>query len=499
MNLLTDNWIPVQKQGIFEHISLKRLLCKDDDWQLSLSRDDMELAALQLIVCLVQVVFMPEDEDDLLYAWEKPMAEGEYEKGAKHYMECFDLLHEKYPFMQYADVKPQLKQKNWSSLQKLFVGLPEVSSNSPTSNAFFNTVNEIKTVSQSEAAIALFQQATNGFGLGGRFFSVGLKGSMSLTTLIIDQNLRESIWVNILSRKFISNIAPQMLKAKNSDPVWINSPHKSYSDEKSHDIGLARGLFWQPAKVKLEISGDQLVTGFYKETGLCKIKGFWLHPHTPFDLSKLNSTNAKDKPYLSARNDLPLWGQMLSFFYSQKEISPTEREGVSSALVVQQFRKVWLGTPLNLAVGGYVKGKTAENLAGRRHEIFNLSSGWEDQASEMKGLVKFGVKAFEVLDDALSLFGFLAIEHEKKRRKEATFKKGLRKKGKSIYFKNSEPVMHSILREIKLSDREYYKKEFANLARGVFEQVLHPFEHDPKLLKAIVRSRVGLNKNLKEI
>ena len=250
------------------------------------------------------------------------------------------------------------------------------------------------------------------------------------------------------------------------------------------------------AKVKLEISGDQLATGFFKETGLCKIKGFWLHPHTPFDLSKLNSTNEKDKPYLSAKNDLPLWEQMLSFFYSQKEISPTEQEGASQALVVQQFRKVWLGQPLRLAVGGYVKGKTTESLAGRRHEIFSLASGWENQAPEMIALVKFGVKAFEALDDALSLFGFLAIEHGEKRRKEANLKKVLRKKGKSIYFKNSEPVMHTILREVRVSDLDYYKKEFANLARGVFEQVIHPYEHDPKLLKAIVRSRVALNKNL---
>lgn len=35
-NLLTENWIPVQQQGKFETISLKRLLCKDEDWQICL-------------------------------------------------------------------------------------------------------------------------------------------------------------------------------------------------------------------------------------------------------------------------------------------------------------------------------------------------------------------------------------------------------------------------------------------------------------------------------
>ena len=77
MNLLIDQWIPVILNGEFQRLSLKQLLCdqKEQDWQLSCFRDDMELAALQLLVCLVQVVFMPEDAKMLKRRWAEPMSE----------------------------------------------------------------------------------------------------------------------------------------------------------------------------------------------------------------------------------------------------------------------------------------------------------------------------------------------------------------------------------------------------------------------------------------
>lgn len=499
MNLLIDDWIPVQQTGNFRYIGLKRLLCREEDWQLSLPRDDMELAALQLIVCLAQVVFMPDNEKFLREAWGSPMRDEIYDKDVQLYLEWFDLLHEKYPFMQDASVLPGPRKSNWSSPQKLFVGLPEQTSSSPTSNAFFNTTNEILKVPLSEAAIALFQQATNGFSLGGATFSVGLKGSMPLTTLIMGQSLRKSIWQNVLCRTFLQENAPQLQNADIQEPVWVVAAHSKQRQETSVNIGLMRGLFWQPAKVKLEIDQSHNVTGFFKTPGTCKIKGCWQHPHTPFDLSKLNSTNEKDNPYLSARNDLPLWEQMLSFFYSQSEIAPTEQEGVSHALVVKQFRRVWIGATLSLAVGGYVKGKSAESLAGRRHEIFSTSSGWEKQTASIKSLISTGINAFKALNGAVNQFGTIAIERRKERRKETKFKAHLKAKSKASFYKNSEPIVHSIMRQVKYDDLEYCKMLFANLAKSVFDQIVFPYEHDPVMLSAAAESRASLQRSLKRI
>ena len=43
MNLLIDNWIPIQHQGVFKQISLKELLTQNEPWQVSLPRDDMDI------------------------------------------------------------------------------------------------------------------------------------------------------------------------------------------------------------------------------------------------------------------------------------------------------------------------------------------------------------------------------------------------------------------------------------------------------------------------
>lgn len=511
MNLLTDDWVPVQEREEFQYISLKRLLCEEKEWQLSCHRDDMELATLQLAVCLTQVVFMPEDEPALRCAWEKPMDEREYDQCIEKYLDWFDLLHPKTPFMQKTDIEAHSKMKNWASLQKLFIGLPEVSSSSASSNAFFNRTDEIKSCHLADAAVAMFQQATNGFSLGGSAFSVGLKGSMPLTTLINHSSLRKSIWSNILSKNFLGN-RRQLLKEEDR-PTWVIPPKKN---EYAHEIGLLRGLFWQPAKMKLVVDGNNSVTGFLKEAGLTHTKGFWQHPHTPFNISLQNSNDPKKNPFLSARRDMPLWEQMMSFFYLHRDFSPVGDDGSSCALVVQQYKEIWR-KGINLSVGGYVKGKSAESLAGRKHEFFNLSSGWKEQVAEIHQIISLGLKAQSILNHAVNEFGQIAIEEKvisvkdvekiisgkdnKKGfgKKENRFKKELKKRAKHEYFNNSEHLVHSIFRRLNMSHLAYYKEEFSSLAKEVFEKLISPYEHIVKMQPAMINSRVLLNGRLKKM
>ena len=501
MNLLIDNWMPVSLTNESQRISLKQLLCgkQDQDWQIAALRDDMDLAALQLMVSLVQVVLMPEDAKALEKHWFEPMSEADYEQAIQPFINWFDLLHPETPFMQTASVTPEKGNKNWASLQKLFVGLPEKTSTSQSSNGFFNTPDEIQAIHLGDAAIALFQQATNGFSLGGAAFSVGLKGSMPLTTLVLSDNLRKSIWTNVLSRAFLMENAPELLNAKVQQPTWVIAPHSSRQEQAPH-IGLLRGLFWQPAKIKLEVKNG-LATGFFKNTGLCSVAGFWQHPHTPINMLRLHTGNAKEKPFLSARNDLPLWGQMLSFFYTQKQLKIVEaqQEGTSCALVVQQYQdsNTWGRYDIKLAVGGYVKGGSAESLAGRKHETYSLATDWENKSADILHLINIGLDIYYKLNEAMNEFARIAIDKGKLKAKESGFKKAVKGKAKQAYLDNSESVMHSILRKLVWDDIASYQKQFADLAQTVFEQIMATYEHEPKMLEAIIESRALLNNKLK--
>ncbi|ATG89555.1 type I-E CRISPR-associated protein Cse1/CasA [Methylomonas koyamae] len=502
MNLLIDDWIPVEIAGIQQRISLQTLLCDDPDCSIKTFRDDMDLATLQLLVCLVQVVFMPDDKRSLKHRWQTPLTVSEYQDGIAGYLDWFDLLHPKTPFMQTASVMPEKGDKNWASLQKLFMGLPEKTSSSPTSSAFFDTPDEITVIPMGDAAIALFQQATNGFSLGGVGYSVGLKGSMPLTTLVVSESLRKSIWCNVLSREFLEPLG--ILDAPLQEPTWVTPPHSRFTEEQAHHIGLARGLFWQPAKVKLALCNG-LVTGFYKEAGTCTVKGYWQHPHTPIDILRLQANDPKEKPYLSGQGNQPLWGQMLSYFYSAENIKTLDinRGGYSRALVVQQYQALWRGGGIKLAVGGYIKGGSTESLAGRKHELYSFSSGWDAKISEIDCLVKIGLNTQQKLDTAIRKFADLAETTFKDRRdnkpkqqtgKEGHFRKNLRNKAKQQYFDNSETIMHSILRNLVFDDLAEYQKRFSQLAEDVFEQVISPYEHEDKMLEPVLISRQYLGK-----
>jgi CRISPR system Cascade subunit CasA len=504
MNLLTNNWIPVELDNTLQRISLQQILCDDKDYKIKTFRDDMELATLQLLVSIVQVVFIPKNKKSLKIQWLKAMTEKDYQQGIEPYLNWFDLLHLETPFMQTATVQPEKNKKNWSSLQKLFVGLPEKTSSSPTSNGFFDTTEELLSVHLGDAAIALFQQATNGFSLGGVGYSVGLKGSMPLTTLIVSDTLRKSLWSNVLSCEFLTQ-KTGILTASLQDPTWIIQPHTKIADENAHHIGLARGLFWQSAQVKLELCHGKAI-GFYKKTGTCTVKGFWLHPHTPIDTTRFTAQNPKENPYLSARGDFPLWGQMLSFFYADSQLKAIDvkREGASNALVVQQYNDVWK-KGIKLAVGGYVKGGSTESLAGRKHELYSLSTDWEHKAPEIDRLIAIGVKTQQQLNTAVAEFADLAQTKFEDRRKgkkkqssgkEAHFRKNLRLKAKQTYFNNSETIMHSVLKNIVYEDYAHYQQQFSKLAKQVFEQIVSPYEHEDKMLELVLKSRAYLNKML---
>ena len=488
MNLLTDEWIPVKLNNEFKRISLETLLCNDKEWEISCFRDDMELATIQLLVCIVQVCFMPKDKNELKQRIDCPLNSEEYEKGIATYLEWFDLFHEKWPFMQRSDVFPNKKNNNFTSLHKLFVGLPEKSSSSPSSNAHWNRTDEIETSTPGDTAIALFQQSTNGFSLGGAPFSVGLKGSMPLTTLIIGKTLRHTIWVNILSENFINERAFFIPKGLINEPTWVTFPVNR--NEHAHKISLLRGLFCQPSKIKLKHDFKNIF-GFYTQPGPCTIIDYWYHPHTPVDNVRLSNNNPNEKPFFSLRGSEPLWSQMLGFFYSQTDYG--QGIGTSCALNVQQYKNYRLGKRMKLAMGGYIKGGSTESLAYRKHEIFDLSEGWEERYSEMKLLIDIGREYQKILNSAI----FICCKNTFGT--GSNFEKELKQVAKNSYYRDSEAMFHSYLRETEWGDPDKLKKQLTKLVRKTYEETILSLNSDLKYMRGIIEGRKFLNFKIKDI
>ena len=488
MNLLIDDWIPVEDHDEKNRISLKKLLTTNEDWVLSSFRDDMELATIQLLVSLVQVCFMPKDKKELEKRLNKSLTVMEYEKGIEPYKDWFDLYHREFPFMQSADVQPKKDNKNFTSLQKLFVGLPEKTSSSPSSNAFFNRVDEIETAHWGDVAVALFQQATNGFSLGGSAFSVGLKGSMPVTTLVLGDSLKKTVWLNILTDEFWRQNSI-VSKTIVNEPTWVK---EVIEKENTVNIGLPRGLFWQPAKMKLKIINN-VISGFYTEPELCNTVGFWLHPHTPIDIIRLQNNNPKEKPYQSIQWGKPIWSQMMSFFYTSDKYK--KKEGTSSAIVVQQFQKYFNNNELHLAIGGYIKGGSAEILACRKHETFSLAQGWEEQASEMEYLIDVGNRFEQALYDATKKCCKIGMPIDKK---EHYYNK-IVNYSKEEFYKNSEPIFHSILKKADWNDVVFFIESLKKLIVDIYKEATQTMSNDVKYFHGVIEGEKLLHKKIKEI
>lgn len=486
-NLLTENWIPVQNQEHFENISLKHLLCKHENWQICLSRDDMEMAALQLVVCIVQVVFMPDDEDSLLDSYSELMDEDDYDKRILPFIEWFDLLHPKHPFMQVADVKAT----KIKSPQSLLTGLPEKTSTSASSHNFFNDIDDVVQLDLNIATIALFNRALNSPSEGGGFKG-SLRGGAPATTLISSDSLRQTIWSNILTKETVQTHYPNFESIPKKDlPTWID-PIVPKSEFYSYQIGFRRGLFWQPAKIKLVIDNNR-ITGIVSEKMVYKLKdepeNRWLHPHSPkrWTLGK----DIRKETYLSFTNTAPAWTQLTNILIKED----MDKEGHEPALVVIQYRDIFRGRQLQLIIGGYRNNQA--KIEQRRHELVSISKGWDSKNGQEN--IKYLI--------ALSL----SYKNELRNKLYGLAKKiggergvvGLSDKGQDLFYQQSESLIHSYISQMDWqrsdSNITIFKNSLNILCKNIFDQLVLPYEHDPKFLSFIVVSRYRLISSLKKL
>lgn len=288
MNLLEDPWIPVRANhgvGTFQLLTYRALLCEPgQSWQISLPRDDLELACLQLLVCMTQVMFLPEDDAALRSHIAQPLLPQEFDAGVSPCRDWFDLDHPTQPFMQTRGVRAD----KYTPIQKLLIGLPE-----GNNHAFFNEVGEIGKISAPLAAIALFNQAANANSMGGGFKG-NLRGGTNpyltpVNIFVAGRDVRETIWKNVLTESRVRANLPGWQRWSDTDlPTWVKP---IAPDEPATAIGLCRGLFWQPARLELTPGGKpgscdvldcyqgQVYRSFKKEQFRFSVTGLWSHPH----------------------------------------------------------------------------------------------------------------------------------------------------------------------------------------------------------------------------
>jgi CRISPR system Cascade subunit CasA len=498
VNLLFDPWIPVRADGgtgAFRLLTYRQLLCEPGSWQVSLPRDDLELACMQLLVCMTQVMFLPADDATLRKRLDAPLPPEDFAAGIAPCRDWFDLDHRTQPFMQSRGVKAAED----TPIQKLLVGLPE-----GNNHAFFNEAGEVRKLSGPMAAIALFNQASNAPSFGGGFKG-SLRGGGPITTFVAGHDLRETVWRNVLTRSRIQERQIGMPGLAVDQPTWVK-PIKEKETIRWNEISLARGLFWQPARVELvradapapcDVLGGEagpVYTGFRKEKFNFTVEGLWPHPHGAMTAS--TKKGALEWKFAAFTTTAPAWTLLSEFVVPQSVNAPAAKEGCVPAGPVSQASELGAGR-LELLVGGYRTNQAS--VAERRHELMSLAQGWADDKGRLKQLVDIGIEAKKALRGKL----YFAVQGSKD--------KGLKGIGAAIhdtaekqFYARTESLIHEVFsnattfKEWK-SAKAGFTDQLAGHCRAIFQELTDPYAMKPELIPVIAWARRSLNADLAKL
>ena len=501
MNLLKDPWIPVRTDGgtgTFRLLTYHQLLCETGNWQVSLPRDDMELACVQLLVCMTQLMFLPEDDKVLRGRIARPLSPKDFALGVKSCQDWFDLDHTTYPFMQSRGVNGKL-----TTLQKLLPGLPEQTSTAPSAHCFFNEVTEVRRIGGTVAAIALFNLASNSPSFGGGFKG-SLRGGAPITTLLCGKDLRDTVWRNVLTRPRLEErqiVTPGFPK---DQPTWV-MPVQEKAVIRWNEIGLLRGLFWQPARVELvkaerlapcDVLGGEAVhgyAGFRCEKFSFSVEGVWPHPHGAMTM---NLTRDPPKKFASFTTIAPAW-TLLSEFVVPRDINDRgAKEGSLPAGPITQADQLSEGD-LHLLIGGYRTNQAS--VLERRHELMSLAQGWRDDKERLPKLVRIGKEAKKALRGKL----YFAVKGNKDRGLKG-IGVAIHETAENLFYARTENLIHETFsNELTWKEWSVARSAFANKiaehCRAIFKELTDSYAMKPELIPIIAWARRSLNNDLTKL
>ncbi|WP_111638053.1 type I-E CRISPR-associated protein Cse1/CasA [Marinomonas shanghaiensis] len=495
MDLLRHDWVPVRPLagGEPEKITLQQLLCEQMKWTLCLPRDDMEMAALQLLICLVQVTWPPKDNGEFLTRARNVLNESDFQQGVDKWEETFCLDHPKHPFMQVKGVTA----KEPTGMDKLMAGLTGA-----TNCTFVNEPNQAENLCTGCAAIALFNQANNAPSFGGGFKS-GLRGGSPVTTLVKGNDLRTTVWLNILTEEHLDRSVPDWRELKGQQPTW-QQPIVAGEKILAAKIGLLRGLFWQPDHIELcppvgegqcstcGVYSHQRYNGFLKAKFNFTVEGIWPHPHSPRILQI--KKGQQEEKFLAFTTSAPSWTQ-ISRMLVAKQVDKGQ-EGHKIATVLQQIQQVWPGNRLHLIVGGYRNNQAS--ILERRHEVLSFNQGWEKHPDTILSVVQIGLSYKTALRKALFLFAEGVRNSEIKGAGVA-----VQEVAEQQFYRQSDPIITGLLASLEFNQSEqllsYLRQQLREICLQLFQQATAPYYHHPKLIAAMAIARRNLHKSLSEL
>lgn len=308
-NLLREQWLPVQrKSGKEEFIAPHEITSQlEDDPIITIRtpRPDLDAAALQFLIALLQTTIAPEDGDQWHDLHETPPSPATLHAAFETIIGAFNLNGDGPRFMQpMEDIGGSV-----CPITDLWINSPGDNTRKKNSDFFIKRTEE--PMSPAAAALSLFSMQTNAYG-GGPGYRTSVRGGGPLTTLVLGDTLWDTLWNNVLLAEEVSGKASGVDAAifPWCGPTRQSNAKKGGVDTRPEDVHLLQVYWSMPWLIKLQENP-------YTDLGQCGLYtthsaryqtfeksnygtnyiGPWKHPLTPYRYQ----TKAKQLEFISQK------------------------------------------------------------------------------------------------------------------------------------------------------------------------------------------------------
>ncbi|MDX1998410.1 MAG: type I-E CRISPR-associated protein Cse1/CasA [Thermoanaerobaculia bacterium] len=301
MNLLTDPWLTVRRRsGRIERIAPWQVtddFAADSVVALATPRADLDAAAAQLLIGLLQVAMPPEDDRSWGRRFTTPPTADELRTAFAPFAPYFELDGEGPRFLQDLTLLSEPDFSRWA-LEDLVLD-----SGLSTPQDLFRKAGTLRAACPRCAALILLSVQLFGPS-GGRGHRTGLRGAGPLTTLVVtDESLGlwPSLWANVLARETFETLNGEDLPRRDLPAdcfPWLAPTRTSPTEGAITTAGHVHPgqMFWAMGRrLRLEFvaaepgeacdlctePSDTVVREVATRHHGVNYSGFWRHPFSP--------------------------------------------------------------------------------------------------------------------------------------------------------------------------------------------------------------------------
>lgn len=339
-NLINEKWIPVRradgKKEIIAPWQVTDDIVSNPIVSLDANRPDFNGALIQFLIGLVQTTMAPKRDKNWENGLNTPLGADVLKNAFEKVSPAFNIDGDIPRFMQ--DFEPDKWKSN--KIDKLLVEIPGDNTIKDNTDHFVKR-NSIKRMCLACSALALFTLQSNA-PKGGSGYRVSLRGGGPLTTIILGDNLWQSIWLNVLNESdFLDKYGNSSLTDDASIFPWMGPTRTSENDQLTTPEHVHPAhMFWgMPRRIFLDLKSGEagncdlcnqnssnLITSYFTKNLGTYYGSSWRHTLTPYRRGKNELISIKGQP------------GGITFRYWLGFVQDDRKNGSEPAVVVHAFR-----------------------------------------------------------------------------------------------------------------------------------------------------------------